>query len=69
MEVTRMESNNKKPIWWIDPVSNVREKLKDISNKDSAEEFHNLQPTKPTEKCFFKSKVRSNKNVRRKDFS
>jgi len=64
-----MESNNKKPEWWIDPVSNIREKLRDISNTPSAQEFHNNKPTKSEEKCFFKPKVRSNKNVRRKDFS
>jgi hypothetical protein len=64
-----MESNKKKPEWWIDPVNNIRYKLTDLQNKLPAEEFHNQKPIKSSEKCFFKSKVRSNKSVGQKDLS
>lgn len=55
-----MESNKDRKLWWRDPVINIREKLRDLQNKDRIIPSDLERPAEEIRKSFNNSKVRSN---------
>jgi hypothetical protein len=60
-----MESNKRRPEWWIDPIVNIRERLTDMQNRFTPPESNRKRPAKEISKSFDKPKVRSNRKCRK----